>query len=151
MKATHRHINHHLNSRWFRRSGKRSHSQLYSCLPVPGCVTWPLNLALMAATKGERQVVSPGSLQLCSVALGSPFQKQQSFSMVPPCTLYATIVSRSIPREGFPLPIPTTAYLQRVLETVSEKKQYSLSKSLSKTHLSELKGNMSSGVNRNPA
>lgn len=116
-------------------------------LPEPGCVIWLLNLAVTAAAKGERQVVL--------AALGSPFQKQQSFSMVPPCTLYATIAVRPIPGVEFPLPIPTQAYLKRVLEAISEKKQYCLSLpflfSLSKTHLSELKGNMPSSVNRNPA
>lgn len=116
-------------------------------LPEPGCVIWLLNLAVTAAAKGERQVVL--------AALGSPFQKQQSFSMVPPCTLYATIAIRPIPGVEFPLPIPTQAYLKRVLEAISEKKQYCLSLpflfSLSKTHLSELKGNMPSSVNRNPA
>lgn len=116
-------------------------------LPEPGCVIWLLNLAVTAAAKGERQVVL--------AALGSPFQKQQSFSMVPPCTLHATIAVRPIPGVEFPLPIPTQAYLKRVLEAISEKKQYCLSLpflfSLSKTHLSELKGNMPSSVNRNPA
>lgn len=124
-------------------------------LPEPGCVIWLLNLAVTAAAKGERQVVLPGGLECCSAALGSPFQKQQSFSTVPPCTLCATIAVRPVPGVEFPLPIPTQAYLKRVLEAISEKKQYCLSLSflfsLSKTHLSELKGNMPSSVNRNPA
>ena len=95
-------------------------------LPEPGCVIWPLNLAVTAATKGERQFVLPCGLEHCSAGRGSPFQKQRSFSMVPPWSLYATTVARPVHRVGFPLPIPTQAYLQRALETISEKKQYSL-------------------------
>lgn len=130
--------------------------------PTPNFIpasTWLCHLAVElgcdGCTKGERQVVLPGDLELCSAALGRPFQKQQSFSMVPPCTVYATIVSRPGLRVGFPLLITTQIDLQRVLESISEKKQYSLSLSfffsLSKTHLFKLKGNVSSGVNRNPA
>jgi len=124
-------------------------------LPEPGCVTWPLNLAVTAATKAERQVVSPSDLEHCSAGPGCPIQKEQSFSTVPPCTLYATTVARPVPRAQLLLPIQTQAYLQTVLEVISEEKQYSFSLSLlfslSKTHLPKLKRNMSSGVNRNPA
>lgn len=63
--------------------------------------------------------------------------------------------ARPVPKAGFPQSITTQTYLQRVLEAISEKRQYCLSLpflfSLSKIHLSELKGNVASGVNTIPS
>lgn len=95
------HINRHLNSRQIGRSGKWSHSQLYSCQNL-AVSPWLLNLAVTAATKGKNQVVLPSDLNCSSAGLGSPFQKQQLFSVACPGTLYATTAVR--PEWGSPCP-----------------------------------------------
>lgn len=73
-------------------------------LPEPDCVTWPLNLAVTVATEGEREAVSSGGLACWGAGLGSPFQKQQPFSMLPLCTPSATILPGQFPEQGSPRP-----------------------------------------------
>lgn len=73
-------------------------------LPEPDCVTWPLNLAATVATKGERQAVSSGGLECWSAGLGSPFQKQQLFSLSSSLHSICNNTARPVPKAGFPSP-----------------------------------------------
>lgn len=143
MEATHKHTNPHLSSRQIRRRGKFP----ALLLPEPGCAAWLSDLAVTASTKGERDRLCCPVTESAAVQVWGAPSRRSKISSVP-------YVQQWLPGQGSLCLPQQKLTCKRILEAISEQKLYSLNisflLSLGETHLSELKGNISYGVNWNP-